>query len=95
MKKIIRFLAAALLLAPSYVFSQIQYSDIEGEVSNAAKSGIKIAESIIGVVLAIGLVNAIYQVASGKHESRDKIIGWVVAVLLYIIGIIIINKIVL
>jgi hypothetical protein len=98
MKKVYRIISATILMIPSYVFGQeskLSYSDLEGEVSKATKSGVTIVESIIGVILAIGLINAIYQSASGKHESREKIVGWGVGVLLYIIGIIIINKIVL
>jgi len=95
MRKALRIIETGLLLIPTYVFGEITYSDLETETSTAVKTGVHIVESIIGLVLAIGLMNAIYQTASGKHESREKIIGWGIGVLIYIIGIIIINKIVL
>lgn len=94
MKKTFKIIAAALLLIPTYVFADLNYTDVESAVSDATKHGVIIVESIIGLVLAIGLINAIYQTTSGKHESRDKIVGWGVGVILYIVGIIIINKII-
>jgi hypothetical protein len=92
--RVIAFAAMWMLALQNVLAQKLDYSEVEGEVTKASSAGITIIETLIGVVLAIGLINAIYQVASGKHESRDKIVGWAIGVVLYIIGLIIVNKIV-
>lgn len=41
---------------------------------------------IIGVIILIGLVSVIYQISNGKHEAKEKLVGWIVALVLWGVG---------
>ena len=65
-------------------------TDINGvqtAVQNSATSMIQMAKYIIGAVLFIALIGVVYMVASNHPKSKEAIIGWVVALVVYIIAV--------
>ena len=65
-------------------------SEIESEVADASSSLGNMAKYIIGAVLLIALIGVIYMVASSHPKSKEAVIGWIAAVIVYIIAITII-----
>jgi Phage Coat protein B. len=62
-------------------------TEVESKVKDSATSMITMAKYIIGAVLIIALIGVIYAVASNHPKSKEFVIGWVVAVVVYIVGI--------
>jgi len=60
---------------------------IETQVKNSATSMIQMAKYIIGAVLFIALITVIYMVASNHPKSKEAIIGWIVALVVYFIAV--------
>lgn len=59
---------------------------VETEVKKSATSLINMSKYIIGAVLFIALIGVIYSVASNHPKSKEFIVGWIVAVVVYIIA---------
>jgi hypothetical protein len=60
---------------------------IESQVKTSATSLIQMAKYIIGAVLFIALIGVIYMVASNHPKSKEGIIGWIVALVVYCIAV--------
>jgi hypothetical protein len=92
MKKIItRVLAPVFtLLLPVRSYAQIKItslSEIEGKAKEGADTIINIAKYAIGAVLFLALIFVIYAIATNKQNAREYAIGWVIALVVYLIGI--------
>src|ERR1035437_5716854 len=62
-------------------------SGVTTAVKNSATNIIQMAKYIIGAVLFIALIGVIYMVASNHPKSKEAIIGWIVALVVYIIAV--------
>lgn len=62
-------------------------SEVESQVKSSATSLKTMATYIIGAVLFISLISVIYMVATSNPKSKEWVIGWIVAVIVYIIAI--------
>jgi hypothetical protein len=81
-------IAGAVMLS-NYVKGEIEdfkMGDLEDTVQETTTSIIDIVGYIIGGVLAIGLIVVVYMVATSHPKARDYIIGWFIALVVYIIA---------
>lgn len=62
-------------------------NEISGEVKSASTAIGDMAKYIIGAVLFIALIGVIYMVASSHPKSKEAVIGWIAAIIIYIIAI--------
>lgn len=87
------FLLFLAFVQPILSFSQPKISSLS-EIESQAKSGIdtiiNISKYAIGGVMAIALIFIIYAMATNNPKGKDYLIGWVVALIVYLIGIAII-----
>lgn len=65
----------------------ITMDQLNDKVGEASEGMAKMAKTIIGAVLFIALIGVIYMVASSHPKSKEAVIGWIVAVIIYIIAI--------
>lgn len=105
MNKIVRKVKDLSLLTGIIVFNSVNtamgqagisstFEDITDTVVSQGEAILKLIQWIIGVGLAIGLANAIFKVANKKHESYDNVIGWGAGLVLFIVGMMILNEVV-
>lgn len=80
------FLAASM---PTVSFCQLKIQDlssIKTEAEKGADATKEIALYFIGSVLVIALIFVVWEVASGKPNAKEHVIGWFIAVILVIIA---------
>lgn len=78
------------VLVPIESHAQVKINDISqvtGEVQKASTAMADMAKYIIGAVLFIALIGVIYMVASSHPKSKEAVIGWIAAIVVYIIAI--------
>lgn len=81
------FLMLGFILVSASVFAEVgDISAVKTATDGVVKTGILIAKSIIGLVLAIALITVIYKVATNDPHSTQYIIGFIVAVVVCGVG---------
>jgi uncharacterized BrkB/YihY/UPF0761 family membrane protein len=84
------FLFTLTLSVPVNVMGQpkiTSLTEVEEKVKDSSTSIGNMAKYIIGAVLLIALIGVIYMVASSHPKSKEAVIGWIVAIVVYIIAI--------
>lgn len=59
---------------------------VEEETGKLVKMIFNVAKIVIGVVLVIGLIFVIWMVSQNHPKSKEAVIGWIIGVGLYAIG---------
>lgn len=65
-------------------------SEVESKAKEGSDTVTNIAKYVLGGVLAVALVFVIYALATNNPHAKDYLIGWVVAVIVIMVGFLII-----
>jgi hypothetical protein len=79
-----------MALLPVWSYAQVKItslSEIESKAKEGATTLINIAKYAIGAVLFLALIFVIYAIATNKQNAREYAIGWVIALVVYLVGI--------
>lgn len=100
MKKLKSIIAAKLLVLfgvmfltfamPNESFGQVKIKSItemDGQIKSASTALKDWSKYIIGAVLLIALIGVIYMVATSHPKSKEAVIGWIVAIVIYTIAV--------
>ena len=60
---------------------------VQSQVQSSANGIIQMVKYVIGAVLFVALVTVVYMVATNHPKSKEYIIGWIVALVVYIIAV--------
>lgn len=82
---LVTFIIATLVVAAQNTPS-LSWSTIDNEVSNATTSLRTIIGYIVGIVITIGFLYTLYNVITGKSDSREKLGYFIGGLALYIIA---------
>jgi len=90
-RKMTMFLAA---LYPVFCYAQDLKISSLGEIEQKSQEGsqtiLNIAKYVLGAALSIGLVFCIYALATNNPKAKEYLIGWIIAVVVILVGYLII-----
>jgi hypothetical protein len=69
----------------------LDYSSLEDETKDVSDTIINVVQYLIGGVLAIGLIVVVYKVSTSDPRSREWVVGWFLATLIYVVAMKLIN----
>ena len=87
---VLTFIVVPQLDAQSSALKISSLNEVENKAKEGADSMKNIAMYVVGAVLAIAIIFVVYAVATNNPHGKDYLLGWVVAVVVYLVALLII-----
>lgn len=87
LNKIFLLSLSTIMSTYSFAQNQLQWGTIDNQVSNAKTNIISILGHLAGVAISIGFLITLYNVITGKSDSKEKLGYFIAGLALYIIAV--------